>query len=149
MANKKPKKSDKISKPAEKVKAETKTKGEKVVTTKVKGATETKTTKKVVKKKTTSKPKVIASGVSAQDMIDTQPLKGFFKKKGDPDENILTIFKKPRLYNLIGGLIGEVLGTLFLTIFMMANPRSTPQLTPNSQPLRSAPMHGLLLLRLP
>ncbi|MDO5481160.1 MAG: aquaporin [Candidatus Saccharibacteria bacterium] len=119
MANKKPKKSDKVSKPVEKVKAETKTKSEKVVTAKVKGATETKTTKKVVKKKSSSKPKVIASGLSASGILESQPMKGFFKKKGDVDENVLTIFKKPRLYNLLGSLIGEVIGTMFLTIFMM------------------------------
>ena len=122
MANKKPKKSGKVSKPAEKVKAETKTKSEKVVSAKVKGATETKTTKKVVKKKkktSTSKPKVIASGISAESMLNMHPLKGFFKKKGDPDENILTIFKKPRIYSLLGGLIGEIIGTLLLTVFMM------------------------------
>ena len=70
MANKKPKKSGKISNSDEKVRAETKS--EKVVSAKVKGVTTTKTTKKVVKKKSSTKqPKVIASGIS-------QPLYALF-----------------------------------------------------------------------
>lgn len=41
---------------------------------------------------------------------------GFFKKKGDPTENILTIFKRPQIY---GALIGEVVGTMLLSALMI------------------------------
>ena len=40
----------------------------------------------------------------------------FFAKKGDPEENILTIFKSPRIW---GALAGELLGTMFITILLL------------------------------
>lgn len=43
--------------------------------------------------------------------------KGFFAKKYDANESVLTIFKKPSLY---GALIGELVGTLLLTLVMFA-----------------------------
>ena len=42
---------------------------------------------------------------------------GFFAKKYDANESVLTIFKKPSLY---GALIGELVGTLLLTLVMFA-----------------------------
>lgn len=42
---------------------------------------------------------------------------GFFAKKYDTNESVLTIFKKPSLY---GALIGELVGTLLLTLVMFA-----------------------------
>lgn len=44
------------------------------------------------------------------------PLKGFFACKHDEKENILTIFKNPRIY---GAIIGEVVGTMLLTIVLL------------------------------
>lgn len=41
---------------------------------------------------------------------------GFFAKKGDPEENILTIFKSHRIW---GALLGEVIGTMFLTMLLL------------------------------
>lgn len=41
---------------------------------------------------------------------------GFFTRKGDPDENILTIFKSPRIW---GAVIGELVGTMFLTMLLL------------------------------
>lgn len=45
-----------------------------------------------------------------------QPMKGFFARKCDANENILTIFKTPKIW---GALLGEVIGTMFLTIFFL------------------------------
>lgn len=44
------------------------------------------------------------------------PLKGFFAKKFDANENILTIFKSPRIY---GAILGEVIGTMLLTLILL------------------------------
>ena len=41
---------------------------------------------------------------------------GFFAKKGDPNENILTIFKSPKIW---GAVAGELLGTMFLTMLLL------------------------------
>ncbi len=43
------------------------------------------------------------------------PIKTFFACKHDKSENILTIFKSPRIW---GALIGEMLGTMFILIFL-------------------------------
>ena len=40
----------------------------------------------------------------------------FFAKKGDPEDNILTIFKSPRIW---GALAGELIGTMFITILLL------------------------------
>lgn len=45
-----------------------------------------------------------------------QVIKEFFAKKFDTNENILTIFKSPRIW---GAIIGEVVGTMLLTMFML------------------------------
>lgn len=48
------------------------------------------------------------------------PFKGFFSKKAtpynDPNENILTVFKTPKIW---GGILGEVIGTMLLTMLML------------------------------
>lgn len=43
-------------------------------------------------------------------------MKGFFARKYGADENILTIFKTPKIW---GALLGEVIGTLLLTVFLL------------------------------
>lgn len=43
-------------------------------------------------------------------------MKGFFARKYDKDENILTIFKTPRIW---GALIGEVIGTMLFVMLML------------------------------
>lgn len=50
---------------------------------------------------------------------DTQGklFKGFFSRKYDEDESILTIFKKPKFY---GALLGEVVGTALLSLLLFA-----------------------------
>lgn len=47
---------------------------------------------------------------------NTNPFKGFFAKKCDPNENILTIFKKPTIW---GAILGEVIGTMLLSVLML------------------------------
>lgn len=42
--------------------------------------------------------------------------KGFFARKGEPNENILTIFKTPKIY---GALLGEIIGTMFLSMLLL------------------------------
>ena len=43
--------------------------------------------------------------------------KGFFAKKYEEDESILTIFKKPKVY---GALLFEVIGTMFISLIIFA-----------------------------
>lgn len=46
----------------------------------------------------------------------SNPFKGFFAKKCDKNENILTIFKSPRIW---GAILGEIIGTMLLTIILL------------------------------
>lgn len=88
MANQKPKKSGKkpVSQPATK-----------------------KETTEVKETVTTTTATTIASACE-------HPMKGFFARKYDKDENILTIFKTPRIW---GALIGEVIGTMLFVMLML------------------------------
>lgn len=74
-------------------------------------------TKKTVKR--TSKPKT-AKAVTTKTVVSDNKnegvMKGFFARKGDPNENILTIFKSPRIY---GAIIGEIIGTMLLAMLML------------------------------
>ncbi|MBQ3309163.1 aquaporin [Candidatus Saccharibacteria bacterium] len=67
------------------------------------------TTKKVETKKT----EVVKAPVVEQS---GNPFKGFFARKFDANENILTIFKNPRIY---GAILGEVIGTMLLTLILL------------------------------
>lgn len=76
-------------------------------------------------KKTTrsSKSRATAARTKKAAVVQTpvvekcgNPLKGFFAKKFDANENILTIFKSPRIY---GAILGEVLGTMLLTLILL------------------------------
>lgn len=94
MANQKPKKSGK--KPNAKV--ETKP-----------AATETKETKDVKETRVASETTMVTSSCE-------KPMKGFFARKCDPNENIVTIFKTPKIW---GALIGEIIGTMLVTMFLL------------------------------
>lgn len=88
------------------------------------------TKSKKTTKKSTSKAKAVATKSTKTVKAETatvsttanaiaskgNPFKGFFKKKYDDDENILTIFKNPRIW---GALAGEVIGTMLLMILMI------------------------------
>lgn len=63
---------------------------------------------KEVKETTAVKETVVTS--------NDNPMKGFFARKCDKDENILTIFKIPKIW---GALIGEVIGTMLLVSLLL------------------------------
>lgn len=65
--------------------------------------------------KTSSKAKT-AAPAKAVTSKNTKPMKGFFARKCDVNENILTIFKSPRIY---GAIIGEAIGTMLLTMLLL------------------------------
>lgn len=94
MANQKPKKSGKksASQPAAKK--------------------ETTAVKETVKKETVK----TASTAVASNVASEKPMKGFFARKYDQNENILTIFKSPRIW---GALIGEAVGTMLFVMLML------------------------------
>ena len=97
MAKPKSKKTDKKSTPkadAPKSKAEVK---------------EVKEVKAPVVAETTVVEKTVASG-------EEKPLKGFFARKYDANENVLTIFKSPRVW---GALLGELVGTMLFAMLML------------------------------
>ena len=76
-----------------------------------------KTTKKekVAAKATVKTPKVEAAAKTEKTVVmseKTNPVKEFFARKGDKNENILTIFKDTRI---IGAVIAEIIGTGLVT----------------------------------
>ena len=84
--------------------------------------------KKTTAKKSTSKAKAVATksektvpakaaAVTSASAIASKknPFKGFFAKKCDANENILTIFKSPKIW---GAICGEVIGTMLLTMLL-------------------------------
>jgi len=70
------------------------------------------TKKETTEVKETAKTTTIASS----SVSNEKPMKGFFARKYDKDENILTIFKTPKIW---GALIGEVVGTMLFTMLML------------------------------
>lgn len=96
MATKKPKSSAKNAKSVAKT-TKPKTTAAKTVEKPVSEAPKTNTTEKVVSEKTKS------------------CFTGFFSKKYEENESILTVFKTPKFY---GALLGEVVGTCLLTVFL-------------------------------
>ncbi len=58
--------------------------------------------------------KVVEAPVATQ--TSKNPFKGFFARKYDSNETILTIFKSPKIY---GAIIGEVVGTMLLTLILL------------------------------
>ena len=87
-------------------------------TTKSKTASKPKTTAKTVAK-TVAKPVSEAPEEKTEKVVENKKqesiFKGFFSKKYEEKESILTIFKKPKLY---GALLGEILGTACITMFL-------------------------------
>ena len=102
--NKSKKGGKKTSKPAEpQVKTEKVEEVEAVKTTEVKA-------EKIEKEEQDTK-------VIVSEKKSGNPFKGFFAAKHDKSENILTIFKSPRIW---GGVLGEVIGTMILSMFFLA-----------------------------
>ena len=83
-----------------------------------------KTTAKKSSKPASAKVKEVKKTEAKTAKVETReevttagnPFKGFFARKFDEKENILTIFKNPRIY---GAIIGEVVGTMLLTIILL------------------------------
>lgn len=71
-----------------------------------------------VAKKETAEVKETVSTTTATTIASKSenPMKGFFARKYDKNENILTIFKSPRIW---GALIGEVVGTMLFVMLML------------------------------
>ena len=70
------------------------------------------------KVKEVKKTEAKTAKVETREEVKTagNPFKGFFACKHDEKENILTIFKNPRIY---GAIIGEAVGTMLLTIILL------------------------------
>lgn len=73
--------------------------------------------KKTTTRKSSTKPKTAAKPAAQTKTVaaNTNPMKGFFARKGDKTENILTIFKRPQIY---GAILGEIIGTMLLTMLL-------------------------------
>lgn len=108
MANQKPKKSGKKDSSQPEPKKDLKETKE---TKEIKEVKEVKEPKeKAVKEETTSKNETVVTSVSEK------PLKGFFARKFDANENILTIFKTPKIW---GALAGEMIGTMLVVMLLL------------------------------
>lgn len=76
---------------------------------------------KATSKKSSTKPKTTSAAKSVKEtkpeVITTKKGMGkFFARKFDAKENILTIFKSPKIY---GAILGELLGTMLLAIILL------------------------------
>lgn len=69
-------------------------------------------------KKTVKTVKPVATPVEEKKVDNNKGIfKGFFSKKYDKDESILTIFKTPNIY---GSALGEIIGVILLTLVMFS-----------------------------
>lgn len=57
-----------------------------------------------------------APAAEAIQSCPNKPLKGFFARKYDVNENVLTIFKSPRVW---GALLGELVGTMLFSMLLL------------------------------
>ena len=87
-------------------------------------STKTKSTKPKTATKTVTKPvseavktKTVEKEVTSEQTAKTSCFKGFFSKKYEEKESILTIFKNHKFY---GSLLGEIIGTMLLTLILIA-----------------------------
>ncbi|MBR2589074.1 aquaporin [Candidatus Saccharibacteria bacterium] len=90
-----------------------------MATTKSKKTTKSSKSKSAASKTTTKKVVEVKKVVETKPVdaeLEAHPMKGFFARKFDANENILTIFKSPRIY---GAILGEVIGTMFLTLILL------------------------------
>ena len=67
--------------------------------------------------KTATKPVTKAPAKRVENTKTESCFKGFFAKKYEENESILTIFKKPKTY---GALIGEIVGTMFISLLLLS-----------------------------
>ena len=91
-------------------KSKTSTKSEKTKSTKSKTATKTADKTEVEAPKTTK--------VESKSSSDKKScLSGFFAKKYDENEGILTVFKSHKFY---GSLLGEIIGTMLIALLLFS-----------------------------
>ena len=83
-----------------------------------------KTTKPKTAAKTVEKPvseaaktQTVAKEVTTEEKAKKSCFSGFFSKKYEEKESILTVFKNHKFY---GALLGEVIGTAFITLLLFA-----------------------------
>ncbi len=70
-------------------------------------------------KKPATKPEVkkeVIAAPAVQTASAGPSMKGFFARKCDKNENVLTIFKSPRIW---GALLGELIGTMMIMMFLL------------------------------
>ena len=70
-------------------------------------------------RKSSTKPKTARTAAATKTVgaKSKNPFAGFFARKSDPNENILTVFKTPRIW---GAILGEVVGTMLLSILFLS-----------------------------
>ena len=83
-----------------------------MATKKPKSSAKSKTTAKTTKPKT---KKVEAEVIASKTVEKKSCFAGFFSKKYEEKESVLTIFKNHKFY---GALLGEVIGTLLITLLL-------------------------------
>ena len=82
-------------------------------------STKTKATKTEATAKPAKKPEVAASKTKTVEKTKAKKscFSGFFARKYEAKEGILTIFKDHKFY---GALIGEIIGTMFITLLLFS-----------------------------
>jgi len=83
--------------------------------------------KSTVQPETKKEVKEVKETTAAKEVVtvcEDKPMKGFFARKCDKNENILTIFKTPKIW---GALIGEVIGTMLLVVLLLVLSLLGPQ----------------------
>lgn len=110
MATKKPKTAKKPV--AKKTSAKSKAASTKAKTTAKSVAAKTTKKEKVTVKATVKEPEAEAAEKTVVMSEKTHPVKEFFARKGDKNENILTIFKDTKI---IGAVVAEIIGTGLVT----------------------------------
>ncbi|MBR3163924.1 aquaporin [Candidatus Saccharibacteria bacterium] len=89
---------------------------------KARATEKSKTSAKTVEAKTVKKEKVEAKVTETKTKVvsakatKVSPVKKFFARKGDPNENIITIFKDTKI---IGALIAEIIGTAVIAMIAL------------------------------
>lgn len=85
-----------------------------MATKKPKSSAKSKTTAKTTKPKT---KKVGAEVIASKTVEKKSCFAGFFSKKYEENESVLTIFKNHKFY---GALLGEIIGTMLITLLLFA-----------------------------
>lgn len=73
--------------------------------------------KKALKKSSSKMEAQSATTAPAIQTASAEPkTKGFFARKCDENENVITIFKSPKIW---GALLGELIGTMLIMVFLL------------------------------